>query len=83
MNNSFDTALNTETKAYVPPARNTDGVLRAYTRVNVTNIFGQHVSKRVSLGTDWNTTLETARDLVKKARESNSVEIQAEYRINL
>lgn len=63
--------------------RNSDGVLRVYTRVNVVNIFGRDVSKRVSLGTDWNITLDTAREMVNQARAANSADIQAEFRVNL
>ena len=72
-------------KTPVMPAteRNKDGMLKAYTRINVTDIFGRQVSRRVSLGTEFCIELQAARDMVEVARRNNSVDIQAEYRINL
>jgi len=60
------------------------GHLRTHTRVHAVDIFGRSITRRVSLGTDWNTTLETARETVQKVRENNpGIEINADYRIAL
>ena len=68
----------------VATERNKDGYLKAHTLVHVTDIFGNDIARRVSLGTDWNTTLESARERINTAREKNpSIQIQAEFRINL
>lgn len=60
------------------------GQMRASTRVSAVDIFGRSITRRVSLGTDWNTSLDTARDTVQKVRENNpGIEINAEYRVSL
>lgn len=47
------------------------GSLTAFTIVDVTDIFGQTRSRRVSLGKCHSLPLETAREMVKTARDSN------------
>jgi hypothetical protein len=63
--------------------RNTDGILRAWIYVEVTDINGCVNRKRVSLGNDYNTTLETARDTVERVRRSNQQMVSADFRVNL
>ena len=65
------------------PARSTDGVLRAWVYVEVTDINGCLMRKRVSLGNDYNTTLETARETVERVRRSNEQMVSADFRVNL
>lgn len=65
------------------PVRNTDGVLRAWFYVEVTDINGSMVRRRVSLGNDYSTTLETARETVDRVRRSNQQMVSADFRINL
>jgi hypothetical protein len=60
------------------------GVLRAHTRIGIIDIFGRQINRRVSLGTDWNISLETAQNLVQAARVNNpDIEVSADFRINL
>lgn len=47
------------------------GSLYAFTFVDVTDIFGQTRTRRVSLGRIHSVGLNTAKDMVKQARESN------------
>lgn len=64
--------------------RNTDGVLKAYTYINVVDIMGRSTRRRVSLGMDWNTPLETARDTMERTRANNpNLELHGEFKINL
>lgn len=66
------------------PVRNTDGILRAWVYVWVTDIYGCKTRKRVSLGNDYNTTLDNAREIADKAREHNQdIEVMADFRVNL
>lgn len=63
---------------------NKQGILRAYTYVLATDINGNKIRRRVSLGTDWCTELETARDTVERVRDNNqSLRVEAEFKINL
>ena len=67
-----------------PKVRNSDGVMRAYTYVEMTDINGRSIRRRVSLGVDWNTELETARDTMERTRANNpSLRIEGDFRINL
>lgn len=60
------------------------GQLRTSTRVSVVDIFGRSITRKVSLGSDYNTSLGTAKDTVQKVRENNpGIEITAEYRVSL
>ena len=64
--------------------RNTDGVMRAYTYVEMTDINGRHIRRRVSLGVDWNTELETARDTIYSTRANNpGIRVEGDFRVNL
>jgi len=66
------------------PVRNTDGILRAWVYIWITDINGLKTRKRVSLGNDYNTTLDNARNTASNVRESNGgMEIMADFRINL
>ena len=65
-------------------SKNVAGVLRACTFVKIKDIFGNTAMRRISLGTAYSMSLETARGIVDKARESNpDTPIHADYRITL
>lgn len=63
---------------------NDQGVLRAVTRVYLTDIFGKHVSRRISIGIMHSVNLVEARDHVAYARKSNpDMDIRAEFKVEL
>lgn len=60
--------------AVAPEYFNTDnsGSLRAYKMVAITDIFGNQRMCRVSLGNMFSVGLETAKDMVYKARAADT-----------
>lgn len=48
------------------------GALRAYKMVAITDIFGNQRMRRVSLGNIFSVGLETAKDMVYKARAADT-----------
>jgi hypothetical protein len=59
------------------------GYLRANTVVEVTDIFGKPVIRRVNIGRAFGVTLQEAQSMVAQARERNQQHIQAEFKISL
>lgn len=60
------------------------GTVRAYTRVQITDLQGVTRMKRVSIGTDYHSDLDTARSLVDSARRANEgLQVEANYSISL
>lgn len=59
------------------------GYLRANTVVEVTDIFGKPVIRRVNIGRAFNVSLQEAQKMVSLARERNQQHIQAEFKISL
>jgi hypothetical protein len=59
------------------------GYLRANTVVEVTDIFGNPVIRRVNIGRAFGVSLQEAQKMVAQARERNSQHIQAEFKISL
>lgn len=60
------------------------GTVRAYTRVQITDLQGVTRMKRVSVGTDYHSDLDTARSLVDSARAANKdLHIEANYTVSL
>ena len=60
------------------------GTVRAYTRVQITDLHGVTRMKRVSVGTDYSADLDTARSLVESARHANNgLNIEANFSISL
>lgn len=60
------------------------GILRAYTYVMAVDINGNNIRRRVSLGTDFCTELETAKDTVERVRSNNqNMNVEAQLLINL
>jgi hypothetical protein len=48
------------------------GCLRAYKMITVTDIFGKTRMRKVSLGTEYSVKLDTAKEMVKVARNADS-----------
>ena len=59
------------------------GYLRANTLVEVTDIFGKTIIRRVNIGRAFNVSLPEAQKMVARARERNSQHIMAEFKISL
>jgi hypothetical protein len=59
------------------------GYLRANTVVEVTDIFGKNIIRRVNIGRAFGVTLQEAQSMVAQARERNQQYIQAEFKISL
>lgn len=60
------------------------GMLRAYTYVFVTDINGNTLRKRVSLGNDYNSSLEAAREVMQRTRANNKdTEVCGDFKISL
>lgn len=88
MNDYFNTAVaepvKRTRKVSGDTLRNSDGVMRAYTYVEATDIFGRMIRRRVSLGTDWNTELESARNTIERVRANNQgLVVCGDFRVNL
>ena len=63
---------------------NTHGTMRAWVYVYVTDITGRSIRKRVSLGNDYNSTLESARDTMQRARAGNrELSVNGDFRISI
>lgn len=62
------------------------GILRANIRVPIVDLNGHDTTRRVSLGVDYQTTMEEAREKVAAAREANremGMRIDARFTIDL
>ena len=60
------------------------GTLKAFTRVPVTDIYGNSRYGRVSLGVAHCVTLDQAKDMVHSARQANqNIDVFASVTINL
>ena len=63
---------------------NNQGTLRVYTYVTVTDIHGNEIRRKVSLGTNWVTELEPARDTMERVRADNrNLQVFGEFKIKL
>lgn len=61
-----------------------DGYLTASVNVEVTDIWGNRVVKRVSVGRVHGVSLQDATSMVAKARDNNSNQwVQAKFMVNL
>lgn len=61
-----------------------DGYLTASVNVEVTDIWGYSVVKRVSVGHAHGVSLQDARNMVAKARDNNpNQNLQAKFLVNL
>lgn len=75
-------------KLHAVPMEYADGTprgdLRAFTRVPMVDIFGREVFRRVNIGTAYSETLETARNMVRSAREANKdFHVEARFTVDL
>ena len=59
------------------------GYLRANTMIEVIDIFGKPVIRRVNIGRAFNVSLLEAQTMVRLARERNDQHITAEFKISL